>query len=56
MITWFNVSNMKIYHSGRKSRMTEALLYIQKTLTIFQKMCCGTMTKIMRSDRMVEMP
>ena len=50
----FNVSNMKINHRSRESRMSEPLLYMHYVLSVFQEMRGRTVPQVVDGDGMVE--
>ena len=50
----FNVSNMKINHRSRESRMSEPLLYMHYVLSVLQEMSGCTVPQVVDGDGMVE--
>ena len=49
-----NVSNMKINHRSRKSRMSEPLLYMHYVLSVLKEMSGCTVPQVVDGDGMVE--
>ena len=54
MSTRFNVSNMKINHRRRESRMSESLLYMHYVLSVLKEMSGCTVPQVVDGDGMVE--
>ena len=50
----FNVSNMKINHRSRESRMSEPLLYMHYVLSVLKEMRGRTVPQVVDGDGMVE--
>lgn len=50
----FNVSNMKINHRSRESRMSEPLLYMHYVLSVLKEMSGCTVPQVVDGDGMVE--